>query len=440
MDYESETARQPAARFAPLPRTSSRWRLDGRKAKRCILAATLLVTATTVGVRADVFYLKSGGRIEGDLVDETGETIRVMVTNGAVVLSRNDVAREEASPTTLQRYEAEKAKHPDTAEGEYDLGVWCDQNGLAAEARTHYRAAIAKAPELTAAYRALGYVPVGDAWLDGSSPAQGCKTTGGPAEGEPPLLGEIINEWSRRVHAIRYTRLDPPSDRPGGPDERKFAEGRNEVLAIKDPLAIPALVRVLSEGTYRCRRLLVEALGRFPQDEATLNLLAIALLDPDPSIRSAAAAELPPRKDPRVEEPLRRVLKGGDEDLRCRAAAALGAMKARSAVGDLVVQLTAAGATPTAEKREAFFAGLAAVFNKPTTAEFGGRTYRHAPVIAVCIPDAAPSTGRTRRAGGPDTTDRAEAQQALKAITGQDFGFDVEAWKRWDMQHATTRP
>jgi Arc/MetJ family transcription regulator len=408
-------------------------------AKAILSLAAIVNTLAGAAARADVFYLTTGATIEGDLVDETGEKVRVMLTNGPIVLTKHDVVRREPTPTTLQRYAAEKAKHPDTAQGNYDLGAWCDRNGLAAEARTHYRAAIAKDPALTAAYHALGYVAVGDAWLDGSSAASQSRTAGG-GENASPLLDEILNGWLRRLRGIRYSYLEPPSHEPGRED-RRVSEGLDQIRAIKDPLAIPAMVRVLSPGPYRARQALVEVLGRFAVDEATLNLLAISLLDPDPLIRSAAATTLVPRKDPRIEAQLRRALRSNDDELMPRAATALGVLKARSAVGDLIPRLTSTGRGTTATSQGDFCTGLTQTFDNATVVELGGQRLARSPAIAIAERLGPGASGGAARTGArTTTTNRPEVLQALKAITGQDFGFDVDAWKRWDRQNPSTRP
>lgn len=395
--------------------------------------AALLLALAAAPLRADVVHLVGGGQIEGDVAEEAGGKVRVTLTSGAVVLDRADIERVEKAPSAVQRYEERKARMDNTAKGNLTLGAWCDQNGMSAKAREHYREAARLDPTLAAAYEALGYVPIGDAWLDGETIAIAPKPRPDAGNAEERLLREIVASWARRIGWIRRSYLEPG----GGYDEKRFRDGRSRILAINDPLAIPALLNVLSEARYRSRRVLVEALGRFPHDEATLNLLVIAVVDPEPLVRSAAVTELIPRKDPRIVAELRKGLASDDEALIRRSATALGQLKAREAVGDLIDRLTQIAPVTVPVAREQVLLGYVGSFSRPTVVELGGRRCVHTPSIAVVdalVPIVRTTDVRYVRKTG--VIYRTEVQDALTAITGQNFGFDVDAWKRWQKQNA----
>ncbi len=404
-------------------------------------AGFALMTVLVPLATADTFHLVSGAVIEGDLVDEVGGKVRILIGSDPVLLLKGDIRRRDPAPTIWQRHEAEKKNRPDTAKGLYDLAIWCEDNGLAEQAREHYRAALVKDPTLTAAYEALGLVRVGDVWLDAGPPATLPGAQPGRDRVRQPLLDEIQAGWMREVNVIRR-RCFARNVAPGGPDRaRLFKEGRDRILAISDPLAISSLCGGLSPGTAAMRRVLVEALARFPQDEATANLLALALFDPESAVRSAAAGALSDRADTRVETELRRALLTGDEPVIRAGAAALGAMKAQSAAQDLIeVLLTGDGAAARLSPGD-LVAGLTRTFNRPTTVTLGGRRYQHTPVVAVC--DAFVAVAGIRPATRPAASApalREEVREALRALAGRDFGDDVGAWKRWAAERPSTQP
>lgn len=386
--------------------------------------------------RADVFYLVSGAIVEGDLAEERGDRLRILLDGEAVTLLKTDVRQRDAAPTTRQRYQAERAKHADTAQDEYELGVWCDDRGMADEARAHYRAAVTREPTLTAAWQALGYVPVGDAWLDARPCATRPATHPSPGADRDPLLREILRGWSRRIHQIRRKSFDANVSAGAPPTSQRVDAGRAEVLAIRDPLAIPALVQILSASGPQARLAMVGALGRIPADEATANLIAIALLDPLPAVRRAAGNELTRLDDSRIAAELRHWLACNDEIIIRRAAVAIGQMRLSAATGDLIPQLVGTRA-PDTVSRDAVARRLERQFAKPTTVMLGGRRFTHAPTVSLCdrfIP--APPAPATTTGPRGEPIRRPEVLDALIAITGENLEYDVHAWRQW---YARTR-
>src|SRR5690606_14254798 len=82
------------------------------------------------------------------------------------------------------------------------------------------------------------------------------------------------------------------------------------------------------------------ALAQLSEDDATMNLVVMALLDPSKQVRRAASDELERRDDPRVIERLRDALYSEEEGILRHAAAALGVLRAWETVPELVEQLS----------------------------------------------------------------------------------------------------
>ena len=194
---------------------------------------------------------------------------------------------------------------------------------------------------------------------------------------------------------------------------------------------MPALSGVLSTGHSEARKVMVESLAQFDNDEATMNLAVVTLLDPSPEVRGLAAKELARRNDERVVEHLRQALGSEEEDILRNAAAALGVLKARSAIEDLIMVLTTERVGTVRISRPVFLDGVFVGLGGGTRFVQGGRLVYYRPVgIGVMGPGTMVGTA-TRYETDIITVHRTEVQEALIAITGQNFGFDADDWLDW---------
>jgi len=406
------------------------WEVPVRR--RCIILASA-AAALTLSAAADVVYLKSGGSVEGKVVEQTatGYTIRTAV--GMIRLPADAVQRVEEKPSILDEYIARREQLADTAAAHVELARWCQEQGLTAAQRTHLKRALELDPDCEAARAALGYVRVGGLWVDGRARGTG---GGGAPDGkdadrhkagadDEAVVAAIQTQWTVRIRAIRDTKLESPIP-------RAVREGRERILEIQDPLAILPMARLLSEGSLACREVLVEALGRFSQDEATMNLAVLALVDADDGIRHRALLELKRRDHPDVIPQFRRALVSGNDALVRRAAVGLGVLEARAAVPELIDALQAQRRKLVEVPVRTYFLDYPMVFSEPTVTTLGGGvSIRHVPALGI------DSLGLDlvfvdRRFELRDViVYRSEVREALRRITGQDFGFDQAAWQRW---------
>lgn len=380
---------------------------------------------------ADVIHLKNGGVVEGDILERTETTYRVRTSVGTVSLPVDAVERIEPRESPLVEYARRKAQAADTPADQTALAEWCESVGLGAERRRHLQRAIELDPDYEPARLALGFVRIGGLWVDGRAPEKpspasapaSAPAASRPADSEEDarLVAAVQSDWFRRIRAIRSNLLE-------GSSERLLAEGRRRILEIRDPLAILPLTRVLSTGPRAAREVLVEALAQFPQDEATLNLAVLALLDDDEGVRRRALTELLRRQDPRVIPQFREALYTNSDKLIRRAAIALGTLQAAAAIPDLIDVLTA-------QRRRivevpVYIASYERSFDTISSISLGGLTsVRYRPSIGVVFnPSVFADTALAER---DVTVFRTEVLEALKAITGQNFGFDAAAWRRW---------
>ena len=255
-------------------------------------------------------------------------------------------------------------------------------------------------------------------------------------QAEQERVDRAVNEYTIRLRAIKRSYLDLGK---ASAAERLFAQGRRRVLALDDPLAIGPLTRILSEGNRATRRLLVEALDRFDDDEATMNLVVIAVLDPAESVRRQAALALLKRGDPRVVSDLRAALKSDEDEVVRNAAVALGILRAWEAARDLVDLLSYTRRATITIPREELISGIQGNYISGIRYRVARGVAQAEPVVGVLSSGSALSQQpiKVRRTV---TVYRTEVQEALIAITGQNFGFDPGKWLQWLAQHPAPPP
>ncbi len=86
------------------------------------------MTVAIASVRGDVFVLKSGGRIEGELIGgERSRSSQYRVktaVGGDVTLERSQVARIERRTSREREYERIRPTHSDTVDEHWALAEW----------------------------------------------------------------------------------------------------------------------------------------------------------------------------------------------------------------------------------------------------------------------------------------------------------------------------
>lgn len=388
-----------------------------------LLFACVFAAASTTF--ADILHLKDGGQIDGKIIEQSASQYRVRTIYGTIAVATASVERVEAATSVFDRYDGKLKEAGDSADNQTDLGIWCKDNGLRSEARKHLARAIELEPDHPRAHEALGHARVDGKWIEpAATPPASRPTTrkAEPEDDEQQLISQTQFRWARQIRAVRTNYLNAV-------DAKLIAEGRKRIAAIRDPLAILPLVQILSEGNLSCRETLVDSLKRFGEDESTLNLAALALLEREDGLREAVVGELVRRRDPRVDSQFRKALSTDNDEVIKRAAAALGALRCEPAVPDLIERLTALRRKTVEVPIPAYFGSMAEEFGPRGTISLGGHV-KYRPVIGVGTAGAFVrlETAMQKR---DVTVFRTEVQQALVAITGENFGFEADEWRRW---------
>lgn len=415
------------SRTVPACPRSGRVRRGGSgRALLLTLVGAALAGWAVPSLRADVLRLANGGLVEGEIIEESDNHYKVRTPLGTVTVAADAVRSVERGPTVFHEYRKRLADAGDTPSSQTELAAWCAEAGLPVERRNHLERAIALDPEYEPARRGLGHVLVAGVWVDGRSRVEkpAAAPPSDPADEQARLMVAIQNQWRRRLRAIQTNLLDTSIP-------RLAEDGRRKIAAIDDPLSISPMAEVLSQGGLNSRSALVEALGRFTVDEATLNLGVLALVDPDAGVRRRALSLVIRRDDPRVGEQFVRALRTDNDVLVRRAAEGLTLLKYPPAVPDLIGALRVQRRKVVEVIVPSYFAEWQESYNGAQRISLGGRTYvTYRPRVSVAIPGAfiAPETELQLR---DVTVFRTEVLEALVAITGQNFGFDEAAWRRW---------
>lgn len=396
------------------------------------VARTVAVILFAAGAaRADVFHLREGGKLDGAVVEDLGEALRIRTVNGVSDIEKERVVRIEKGDPPWVRY-AKKAKQcGETVTDQLALADWCRAMGLTTEERRHLEHVIALDDNHADARRRLGFIQEDGKWVKpkpAGAISEAERSERRRAQANERRVQEKITEYNVKLKAIYRGRL---SEKVGGEGSKAFEDGRRQILEISDPLAIPGITSVLSSGHVAARRLMVEALSQFDVDEATMNLVAISLLDPSKDVRAMAARALKSRRDDRIIVELRSALRSDEEFILRNAAAALGVLKAKSAVRDLVPVLSTETLGLVRVSRWVSLDSLYGAYSNWQRYRVGGFPVLYKPSCIWAMGPGSIIGTVSDYEYQIISINRTEVQEALIQITGQNMGFDAAAWLKW---------
>jgi len=233
----------------------------------------------------------------------------------------------------------------------------------------------------------------------------------------------------------------------GTTDPQVREDARRALLEIRDPAAAEPIARILGAGDEEARRLACEALGAIPGDEAVKHLVKFILGEQSDPVYMAAVAALKERPDDHGVRQLLNALNGSTPVMQ-RAAFALGE------IGDLAAGPALVGRLHAPELRvlEAPMAGGGggSSWDGPGGYMFVGKVVSYISNATPVIADRAVGwdlqigaipVGTVLNVDHPRVTinrtiieivvRQPVVQGALQKMTGQDFGFDSEAWRKW---------
>ena len=447
------------ARMLGLPRTLR------RRSRLLSALAALWCGFAATEVRADRITLRGGGQIRGKVLPDPDKPDGVLIVpergKRALHFLKVQIIEVASEPSALDEYIVRREKTPATAEAQYGLGLWCEQQKLRDLATLHYEAAVARDNTYAPAQKKLGRVQVGDHWLSGDDlrAAQGLIRYRGkwitPEEMEQHKKVEALaadNEaWARRIRQMREAYVY------GAEDRRREAEA--QFMALDDPTAVGPLVKVLGGDEPALRILLARVLGVIPGPESASALVARILGETDADVRHEVLNELERRKDPEISKRLALGLRSSTPEVVNRAAWTIANLRLVAAVPALINALVGnwtdfawvdvASTTNPGNITASFGAGVPIASGPGAPIAYNGSSvgYLTGPAVgpgivaygATGLPiyPTTGSYGGFSSSRGPipslvtSKVRNVEVHTALLKLTGQDFGYDIDAWKSW---------
>jgi len=126
----------------------------------------VIIALAAAPVFADDIYLRGGGQITGQIVEQTDDSVTVDIGGGTISAKTSSVVRIEKSTSPLQEYRDRAAKIPaDDAEAWRDLAHWATGYALSTQVREAWRHVVAVLPDDKEANKALGMVQLNGQWV-----------------------------------------------------------------------------------------------------------------------------------------------------------------------------------------------------------------------------------------------------------------------------------
>jgi hypothetical protein len=461
---------------------------------RAVATALIGMSILASPALADKIVLRGGGQIKGKVLPDPkrADRVSVLTERGKTPLTfeKAKIVEVIPQPSPLDEYLTRRATTSSSAKPQYELGVWCEENKLFDLAQLHYEASLKADGSFGPAHQKLRHVQHGDRWLTGDEikEAQGLVKYKGKwvtvgvkdqLEKQQATSAEQAS-WVRRLKMLREALLS------GADDRRREADA--QLMSIDEPVAIVPLIKVFGADPPPLRSMLARFLGAIEGPEASAALVSRFLKEEDTDVLHSLLDEIRRREQPEVTKRLLAGLRSDFPDVVNRAAWALANLNAIKTVPNLVGVLvqTKTQVEEPVDAAASGGGGMGVALNPPARSGIGhqggaqggpiygsvtvpgaaagpGGVAAIAPNIGGYSPDIVPNLagssglpngmpglygagGSSLSTGGGSATfgnggrspqiviytiRNAEVLAALIKMTGQDFGYDVDAWKRW---------
>ena len=387
-------------------------------------AATLLAIMCMFAaeVSAEVFYLKTGGSIEGKLLNptENPRTQFIVETDfGQVVLKPDTVTKVSVKSDLLRQYEELAVKLENTVEAHLDMAQRCGQANLPEQREHHLKHVLKLDPDNERARKLLGYSMINGQWrkYDLWMKEQGYLQYKGrwytPQEYASVVSLEEAEDkelqWKRKVDMLLS------SIQKNKPDAK---EALKEIREIRDYHASLTFAKRLTEDKEKYNRdmklLFFEVLcnigGKIPEEA----IIQCAISDPDSLLRQRSMEKLRELQSHRAMNYFLGKLKSKNNAIVNDAGFYLGELGMDDAVLPLISSL---------QTKHQFQIGGGNNVNAGFNPNGGnpGFTFGGKPKIVE------------RDIQNP------KVRTALLSMVpqGVDFGFDETAWKKWYSRSTT---
>ncbi len=190
------------------------------------------------------------------------------------------VLDDEALAAVRSQYQAKRSSLKNNADSHWKLALWCEEQGLKAEAITHFTSVTRLDPTREAAWKRLG-----------------CKKQGGRWVSEATLAQEKAEIESQK-RADRHWKPLLEKWRDGLAHKSKRVDSEQMLASVTDPRAVPAVWSVFGAGNNSQQRVAAQVLGQIDAPDASRALAFLAVFGRSPEVRRVATETIV-RRDPR---------------------------------------------------------------------------------------------------------------------------------------------
>jgi hypothetical protein len=388
--------------------------IDWRRLSNCLAIITLFLVTSPAQLRADIFVLESGGRIEGEWLnrDEQPLTKYSIRTSGVTLNLPASAVRETIRQSPAEsEYSKLAPAAADTVEGQWELAEWCRKNNLMRQREVHLRRVVELNPDHQQARFALGYQFLRGQWISRSDARRQEGYEFYRGKWRTPQEIEILEsnsrselaekEWLGRLKRWRF-ELDQP-------DKSRLAYA--SLTAINDPIAARPIGEFFARERQRnVKAIYADVLARLATPDAIRILVERTLSDPDDEVYFLCIGKLAQLQKPHLGDPFIATLKDNDNVKVNRAAAALARLQDKTAISPLIDAL------------------------KTTHT----RVINNGPGADATTTAFTTAGAHMRKGEGPEVqivhVQNQPVLDALTKLTGADFGFDQRAWRYWYSQ------
>ncbi len=161
-----------------------------------------------------------------------------------------------------------------TAPEHVKLGLWCEQNGLTAEAIAHFTQAVVLDPYRDATWKHLGYVKQDGRWVS--------REQAEVERADASAQQKADRSWEPQLRRWRSWLGE----------KTRSAEARERLAKLNEPRAAASVMRVFGRGGESDQIIAVEVLGRIETEVSTRHIAGLAVFSPSAKVRHMATETL----------------------------------------------------------------------------------------------------------------------------------------------------
>lgn len=381
---------------------------------------------------AETFHINNGGTVEGKIL-ERGRPTRIETTDGMILSIDPQMIQEKVKDEHINRrlYNQSAPLQSDTVENHLKISNWCKERYLKDLETIHLERIVELEPDHAEARKRLGFFrdkKNNNEWTttEQQQSAKGYvayKGTWRPPQ-EVWMLEQGIQQkgerknWKQEIQHLTRSLGNSARD--------SQSPARRQLEQIDDPGAVPTIIAELKkENNADIRLIYIRALSNIGTPDAVREIAYTAMHDPVDTVQDICFDQI--RKHPGAiplagayfSSFLRNTNADGtaynNSETINRAAYAIGVIGDHNSVGSLIRALT------TQHSR------IETIGSGGQSVGFGGGG------------GMGYSQGQSRRKIFY-TNDNADVLNALRKLTGRDFGFDKDAWNRWLMEKRKPTP